>query len=83
MASVQENYLFLAKSKTLRGREGERELTYWCMPAALTLYLFLFFSSNIPLSYLFFSILVFYSRFSSSYIMVLVSSPVHGKGLFL
>ena len=34
--------------------EEERESTYWCMSAALTLYLFLSFSSNIPLSYLFF-----------------------------
>ena len=45
--------------------EGERESTYWCMPAALTLYLFLSSSSNIPLPYpfsffLFFLILVFY-----------------------
>ena len=45
--------------------EGERESTYWCMSAALTLYLFLSFSYNIPLSYLFsfyffFLILVFY-----------------------
>ena len=48
--------------------EGERELIYWCMPAALTLYLFLSFSSNISLSYLFsfflfFLILVFYFLF--------------------
>ena len=39
--------------------EGERESTYWCMPATLSF-------SNIPISYLFFfllffSILVFYS----------------------
>ena len=45
--------------------EREKELTYWCMPANLTFYLFLSFSSNIPLSYLFsfflfFLILVFY-----------------------
>ena len=39
--------------------EGERESTYWCVHAALTLYLFLFFSSKIPLSYLFFLLRLF------------------------
>ena len=73
--------------------EEDRESTYWCMPAALTLYFFLSFSSNIPLSYLFFfffsffllffSILVFYSSVFQVPIVVLVSSPIHGNGLFL
>ena len=73
--------------------EEERESTYWCMPAALTLYFLLSFSSNIPLSYiffsffsfflLFFSILVFYSLVFQVPIVVLVSSPIHGNGLFL
>ena len=62
MVDAQENSLFLAESRTLRGREG---INLWCMPAALTLNLFLFFSSKILLSYLFsycffFLILVFY-----------------------
>ena len=41
--------------------EGERESTYWCMPAILTLYLFLFFFSNIPLFLSFFFLLLFFN----------------------
>ena len=57
------------------------------MPTALTLYLFLFFSSKIPLSYLFFLLLLFlntcflFPDFQIPNTVMLVSfSPVHGKG---
>ena len=53
------------------------------MPATLTLYLFLSFSSNIPPFCFFLLILGFYSLVFHVPLVVLMSSLVHGKGPFI
>ena len=60
MVGTQEDLLFSTESKILRGREGINLLVHacrsnsLCMLVVLTLYLFLSFSSNIPLFLSFF-----------------------------
>ena len=90
MAGVQENSLFLAESRALRGREGINLLVHACRSNSL-FFSFLLFEYSPFLSFfsffsfflLFFSILVFYSSVFQVPIVVLVSSPIHGNGLFL
>ena len=90
MAGVQENSLFLAESRALRGREGINLLVHACRSNSLFFSFllfkyspFLFFFSFFSFFLLFFSILVFYSSVFQVPIVVLVSSPIRGNGLFL
>ena len=90
MAGVQENSLFLAESRALRGREGINLLVHACRSNSLFFSFllfkyspFLFFFSFFSFFLLFFSILVFYSSVFQVPIVVLVSSPIHDNGLFL
>ena len=57
MVGAQENLLFLGESRTLRGRERINLLVHACRSHSLSFPFF--FSSKIPLSYLFFSLFLF------------------------
>ena len=90
MAGVQENSLFLAESRALRGREGINLLVHACRSNSLFfsfllfkyspfLYFFFFFFF---LSSLFLNTCFLFLSFSSSYHGVGLG-PIHGNGLFL
>ena len=89
MAGVQENSLFLAESRALRGREGLNLLVHACRSNSL-FFSFLLFEYSPFLSFfsffsfflLFFSILVFYSSVFQVPIMVLVSALYMAMAFF-
>ena len=72
--------------------KGEREITYWCMPAKLTLSVFFFLSlfSVFPLIFLFFffscySSFLFrdFQVFNSILFLIVIIVTVYSKGFFL
>ena len=79
MVGEQENLLFLAESRTLRGREGINLLVHAYRSHSLSFSFF--FSSKIPLSYLFFSLFLFlntyflFPGFEIHNLLMLVSLP--------
>ena len=84
MVSTQENSLFLAESKTLRGREGINLLVHACRSNSLS-----FFFPSFPIfsfSYLFLFLnpcFLFLGFKVSNTVVLVVVVPVHSKGLFI